>query len=685
MTSLRDARKPPPPIVLGAPAVNTSSLDGSRTAVTSANLGSAPYAEGRYVGSVPARNPVPTLSHFCVLALVSYADQIPAMEARPSYKRWQRLDLLKTLLGKNYEVEDGSVNFSHLDPRLWAILLQLYENLPPIFLRYNIPLGDKWLPFLQRIQPSKAFTLIVTLDLSSQKCLTDDSIVNIKSLHQLSTFDCSNTRITSRGVEQLSKTLPFRDGKEKIGPWKLRVWYMRCCIYIDDGVGRFLVKSPLLCLVDLRESGCLRPNIFTWDPRESGPHKFHLCTPSQALRKMVEEYPALMFPSPTKPFALHVGELSHAPRPPRAQTSGSSHSGNVTTSKSDRSRRGNTERDAWLKMEAEREARRSGREDRDQYQLQYRPQYQQQYQSSRYYQTNRYNPAYFPAYGDSGCSCAYGSEDDWGGFNGCECGEGGSGDSEEYNSEDEEDEEEGGDEEEVESEEEGEEEEGEGDDDTETYDGLSEEEWDQEETMNAIIESLRDEESRQRAVATFCQVVSSVQDVAATTHTSESEQADSPEPMLDVDESIHEDLALQNARAQHTPLVPWRTPPAYSSLASISEYHGSMEYLKASVGAPKRPVLVSDDEETAPVKRSKAASSASVLWAEMRNKPAPAQAKVIAPFLASYRNSEEATATAAATPVLPRRTPSAFGKPPPAKSTLTSSSILSLIRPPKKK
>ncbi|KDQ06685.1 hypothetical protein BOTBODRAFT_244101 [Botryobasidium botryosum FD-172 SS1] len=319
--ALRDALKPPPPIVLSAPAVNTSSLDESRTAVTSANLGRAPCTE--------------------------------AMQARPTYKKWQHLDLLKTLLGSNYQVEDGSVNLAHVDPRLWAILLQVYANLPPFFLRYNIPLGDKWLPLLQRVEPSNAFTLIVTLDLSSQRALTDDNIVNIKSLHQLSTFDCSGTRVTNCGVERLSKTLLFRDGVQKIGPWKLRVWYLKRCTFINDAVARFLASFPLLCLVDLRESGCRRPNIISWDPRKSGPHKFHVCTPSQALRQMAGEYPMLMFPSPSKPFALHVRELSYSRKPPRAQPTAILHGGYVAISHSNKIRLGHAEKEAWRQKEDE--------------------------------------------------------------------------------------------------------------------------------------------------------------------------------------------------------------------------------------------------------------------------------------------------------------------------------------------
>lgn len=258
--TLKDPFALPPPIVLRAPATLVTSVDESGSSVTTANLGSAPNSEGPYssINLLSRAKGVPPLSHFCILVLLNYVDQLPSLDARPVYKKWQQLDVLKSLLGPadgpDYDPKDGSVNLSQVDPRLWATIIQLYANLPPFFLRYDIPLSDKWLPLLQRIEPKSigttdGFTLITTLDLSNQLLLTDENVVDLKGLHQLCTFDCSYTALSNRGVDRFSKTLMIRDGEQKIGPWKLRVWYLKGCGSIDDQVTSHLEKWPLLCLI----------------------------------------------------------------------------------------------------------------------------------------------------------------------------------------------------------------------------------------------------------------------------------------------------------------------------------------------------------------------------------------------------------------------------------------------------
>ncbi|KDQ06686.1 hypothetical protein BOTBODRAFT_244094 [Botryobasidium botryosum FD-172 SS1] len=190
------------------------------------------------------------------------------------------------------------------------------------------------------------------------------------------------------------------------------------------------------------------------------------------------------------------------------------------------------------------------------------------------------------------------------------------------------------------------------------------------------MESLEGNESRQQAVTAFYQAVPRVQTPAAGPH------ALRPGVIVKPGGNSQEMQAAEDAQAQHTPLVLWRTPPAYSSLASISEQSGSEGRLGA--GASKRPAPAQDGEGAAPVKKPKAAPTATALWAEMRNKMAASKAKADASPSASSQRQGGAIATTATAPALPRRTPSAFGRPP-IRSTSTSSSILNSIRPAKKK
>ncbi|TFY82094.1 hypothetical protein EWM64_g1917 [Hericium alpestre] len=211
---------------------------------------------------------VPSLAYFCIKSLLQYPDQIHGFGSpRIAYERPAislTYDILRALV-PSYDpwpeegVED-SLDLPKVDPRLWAVIVQVFTNLPDEFRVYPIALSDKHLPLLQHIPQRDDFSLLTILELSHCSHLTDDTILELKALHGLCALDASETPLSAQGILRLSRTLAWADGHDNAssrrGPWQLRILYLRNCKNVKNAVFDALPAFPLLSIVDLRGSSC---------------------------------------------------------------------------------------------------------------------------------------------------------------------------------------------------------------------------------------------------------------------------------------------------------------------------------------------------------------------------------------------------------------------------------------------
>lgn len=159
------------------------------------------------------------------------------------------------LTGQCSRVSDTRDKQAHLqlDPRLWAVIAQVFDYLPLGLRTYTISLNDEALPLLQRIPNTATFSLMTILELPSCTALTDSSIFQLKDLHSLTAFDASSTQISSYGLLSLTRTLQMNDPLEEPrrlrGPWALRILRLKHCTKIDDAIYATLPKFPLLSIV----------------------------------------------------------------------------------------------------------------------------------------------------------------------------------------------------------------------------------------------------------------------------------------------------------------------------------------------------------------------------------------------------------------------------------------------------
>jgi hypothetical protein len=196
---------------------------------------------------------VPPLTFLCLQKLKQFPDQIHALgKIRLQYRKTDEFDLF-CALDPNYDPNTMQPNLSNVDPRLWAVLIQVYSGLPKKLETYRIPLSDKHIPLLQHIHNTSCFSLVTVLELPGCAHLTDDTIHELKHLHRLTALDISATRVSSDALRKLSATRTWdecQDGvREKRGPWELRLLRLRSCRNVDNTVGRYLGGFPLLCSI----------------------------------------------------------------------------------------------------------------------------------------------------------------------------------------------------------------------------------------------------------------------------------------------------------------------------------------------------------------------------------------------------------------------------------------------------
>ncbi|KII88523.1 hypothetical protein PLICRDRAFT_41684 [Plicaturopsis crispa FD-325 SS-3] len=292
------------PIVLWRPKAQASAEDATvlESVLSPQDLGVAPYS----IGSQRVHRRVPSLGWFCLTRMTAFPDEFGhalgttrlshhperiLQEVFPSYKPGSPLAL------------------SQVDPRLWALLVQLYpSSLPTIFDSYPIPLSDPHLPLLQRIPSTTEFALVTVLDLTYQQQLTDDTVVYLRQLRTLAALDISETSISVYGVKVLSRSLES----------PLRILSLRDCWKIDDEVLPSLMQFPLLSVIDLRGTQCTpratAKGASGFSPA-TDPSLYHP-TPIHAALQSLSEAPNVH--SSAHVFYLHVNALHH-PAPLRSR------------------------------------------------------------------------------------------------------------------------------------------------------------------------------------------------------------------------------------------------------------------------------------------------------------------------------------------------------------------------------
>lgn len=209
---------------------------------------------------------VPSLQALCVKKLVDFPEQVhhlrPARLLYEPPKTPGAHDLLRELIPSfsypHGEIDDpeSSTFLRVVDPRLWAVLVQVYTGLPESFRTYSLPLADRHLPLLQQIPPTQDFSLVTIIELHACSNLNDETIIRLRSLHSLGALVISNTKVTSWGIKSLAKTIVDNadshissDVKHPGGPWRLRILSLRDCKKVDDTVFEGLCKFPLLSII----------------------------------------------------------------------------------------------------------------------------------------------------------------------------------------------------------------------------------------------------------------------------------------------------------------------------------------------------------------------------------------------------------------------------------------------------
>ena len=199
---------------------------------------------------------IPPLSYFCIKCLVQFPELIyhygPPRPYRPPAHP-NNPDILQVLIPRN---QQGHFDLSKLDPRLWAIVVQVYSDLPHGLRIYRIALSDKYIPLLQHVPATEHFSLLSVLELPGCSNLNDDTIVHLKVLHTLCVLDASRSALSAIGIQRLSGTLRWVEDYDAIdssnprrGPWQLRILRLRNCKRVTNAIYQYLESFVLLAAV----------------------------------------------------------------------------------------------------------------------------------------------------------------------------------------------------------------------------------------------------------------------------------------------------------------------------------------------------------------------------------------------------------------------------------------------------
>ncbi|KAH9005138.1 hypothetical protein EDB86DRAFT_2881824 [Lactarius hatsudake] len=277
------------PIILWQNERTLSTDDAGVTILSSVSPPRTYFQPGPYYDEDPLSH-VPSLSYFCIKHLVKIPEMVynygPARPYRPP-EYPESPDILRTLP----RTPQCNVDLSKVDPRLWAVIVQVYSDLPSDLHIYRTALADKYLPSLQRIPTTEHFSLLTVLEIPGCSHLTDDTIVRLAVIHTLCVLDASNTPLTAQGIRRLSGTLRWGDdgvdtANQRRGPWQLRILSLRNC------------KQSFILLAVVPSS------FFPANEKQL----YHPTTPLEAL-SLLTSSPGLLPSSNTA--LLHIDHLTH--------------------------------------------------------------------------------------------------------------------------------------------------------------------------------------------------------------------------------------------------------------------------------------------------------------------------------------------------------------------------------------
>jgi hypothetical protein len=206
--------------------------------------------------------PIPPLSFFCIKCLVQVPELIyhygPPRSYRPPACPSDP-DILQALIPRNPQ---GDFDLSKLDPRLWAILIQIYSDLPQNLRIYRTALSDKYTPLLQHVPATEHFTLLTVLEFPGCSHLNDDTIVHLKTLHTLCVLDASRSALSAIGIRRLSGTQVWVEeddtdfANRRRGPWQLRILSLHNCKRVTNAIYQYLESFMLLTAVGKQCANC---------------------------------------------------------------------------------------------------------------------------------------------------------------------------------------------------------------------------------------------------------------------------------------------------------------------------------------------------------------------------------------------------------------------------------------------
>lgn len=262
--------------------------------------------------------------------LDAWPNQIPYRDTQEP----DESDLLQLLIPHMHR-QSRAAKWQYVDPKLWLTLIRIFwaDTLPQTFRKYPLPLADPYLPYIQQIDPTPDFSLIVVLDLRKRKELTDETIISLKALHQLAVLEMASTTVSNAGIAKLAEALRVdeEDGFSR-GPWRLRCLGL-ANTRVDTMVEPSLRAFPLLSVVDLRDTRCdAPPVIHGWqqhDMLESDQHTdlFDPAPPDSRMHylgNIARKYDRNLLPSSQPPYIIHVQTLYHPPPPKYREHGGDS-------------------------------------------------------------------------------------------------------------------------------------------------------------------------------------------------------------------------------------------------------------------------------------------------------------------------------------------------------------------------
>lgn len=249
------------PIILWQSKHTLSTDDAGLTILSAVSPPNAYFQPGPYyhqdisVPTLPHVPRLPPLSYFCIKRLIDTPELI-YLYSEPRPYRFPAspsdTDILQALIPRNPQ---GHFDLDKVDPRLWAVIVQVYSDLPHRLRIYRTALSDKYTPLLQHIPATEHFSLLTVLELPGCSHLNDDTIIHLTLLHTLCALDASSSALSAQGIRRLSGTLKWdEDGgvdiaNQRRGPWQLRILSLRNCKRVTNAVYQYLGPFMLLAAV----------------------------------------------------------------------------------------------------------------------------------------------------------------------------------------------------------------------------------------------------------------------------------------------------------------------------------------------------------------------------------------------------------------------------------------------------